>query len=209
MLKKPRIRENPVIRRAQIVDEGIKIIGERGYNGFTVQSLAERCKISNAGLLHYFESKDKLLISLLDEIERREMEMVSTHIADAFSALDGGAAPEPIVYKVLHSLVVNFAKTPEIGRFLTVLFAEALDKNHPAHDWIKLAERETLDLFEGLLVYLDVNRESKARQLYAQMRGLQLQWFSSDQGFDLVGEWSESIRTLLLFDGDDNVWKRP
>jgi AcrR family transcriptional regulator len=204
MLKKVRVRENPVIRRAQIVDEGIKIIGERGYNGFTVQSLAERCGMSNAGLLHYFDSKDKLLLCLLDEIERREIEMVSTQFSDAWAALERGAPPAPIVYQVLHTLMCNFAKSPEIGRFLAVLFAEAIDKSHPAHEWVKLAERETLSMFEGLLAHLNMDREKLARQLYAQMRGLQILWVRPGQSFDIVEEWCVAVRALLQLNGCDD-----
>ena len=62
-----RVREDPKVRRSQIVDEAIRIIGEYGYYGFTVQALAERCQLSNAGLLHYFGNKDDLLLALLDE----------------------------------------------------------------------------------------------------------------------------------------------
>ena len=112
MQKKTRTRENPAIRRAQIVDEGIKIIGERGYNGFTIQALAERCSMSNAGLLHYFESKDALLLSLLDEIERREIEIVASQFSDAFAALESGASPQPIVERVLCTIMNNFIVHP-------------------------------------------------------------------------------------------------
>lgn len=197
MLKKARVRENPVVRRAQIVDEGIKIIGERGYNGFTVQALAERCGMSNAGLLHYFDSKDKLLLCLLDEIERREIEMVSTQFSDAFAALESGAKPEPVVRQVLLTLMCNFTKSLEIARFMVVLFAEAIDQNHPAHNWVKLAERETMSLMEGLLSHLGYDDAGCARRLYAQLRGLQILWARPDQTFDIVGEWDAAICTLL------------
>lgn len=206
MIKKTRIRENPVIRRAQIVDEGIKIIGERGYHGFTVQALAERCKMSNAGLLHYFDSKDKILLSLLDEIERRNIDILSGQISESLDALDSGARPGPIVHHVLNAVVTNFTKDPEIGRFLTVLQAEALDQSHPAHAWFKATERETLDLFELLLRALGIDPAPKARQLLAQLHGLQLQWFRSGLKFDICAEWSAVMQILLPIDGLDADW---
>jgi len=61
-------REEPSLRREQILDETIRILGEQGYHGFTIQELAKRCGLSNAGLLYYFGSKDLLLIAVLDEI---------------------------------------------------------------------------------------------------------------------------------------------
>lgn len=200
-MKKTRIRENPVVRRAQIVDEGIKIIGERGYHGFTVQALAQRCKMSNAGLLHYFESKDKILLSLLDEIERRNIDILSGDISESLDALERGTIPGPIVYQILGAVVSNFAKEPEIGRFLTVLQAEALDQEHPAHAWFKATERETLELFELLVTVLGIDPAPKARQLLAQLHGLQLQWFRSDLKFDISEEWGEALQILLPIDG--------
>jgi AcrR family transcriptional regulator len=62
------------VRRAAMLDEAICMLGEHGFNGLTVQGLAERCAISNAGLLYYFAAKDELLLAVLDEFELRERE---------------------------------------------------------------------------------------------------------------------------------------
>lgn len=57
-----------------MLDEAICMLGEHGFNGLTVQGLAERCAISNAGLRYYFAAKDELLLAVLDEFELRERE---------------------------------------------------------------------------------------------------------------------------------------
>jgi len=51
---------NPEVRREQILEEAISILGRLGYHGFTIHELAERCGLSNAGLLYHFPSKDQL-----------------------------------------------------------------------------------------------------------------------------------------------------
>jgi AcrR family transcriptional regulator len=198
---KTRVREDPVVRRAQIVDEGIRIIGEKGYNGFTVQALAERCGLSNAGLLHYFESKDRLLLALLDEIERREMDAVSPLLAIAFAALEAGDQPNDIIYSALEAMICCYLDRPEIGRFITVLQAESLDPSHPAHSWFEQVDRETRELFERLISGLCVDPEMKSRQLFALFNGISLQWFRADRQFDIRATWAAAIRDLLPQDG--------
>ncbi len=194
---KTRVREDPVVRRAQIVDEGIRIIGEKGYNGFTVQALAERCGLSNAGLLYYFESKDRLLLALLDEIERREMDSVSPLLATAFAALEASDTPKEIIYAALGAMIGCYLDRPEIGRFITVLQAESLDPGHPAHIWFKQIDRETLELFERLISRLCIDPALKSQQLLALMNGLPLQWFRADRQFNIGAAWAAAIRDLL------------
>jgi AcrR family transcriptional regulator len=60
----------PGARRA--ADQAIRIIGQRGYAGFGIQELAQRCQLTNAGLLYHFGSKDRLLIALLEDRDRRD-----------------------------------------------------------------------------------------------------------------------------------------
>lgn len=198
--KKQRIRENPIIRRARIVDEAIRIVGERGYNGFTVQALAERCGLTNAGLLHYFESKDRLLIALLDEIERREMDAVSPSVEQALAKIGSGEPVELLIFRALRDVGTSFARNPEMGRFLTVLLAESLNPDHPAHAWFGMVETETRALFVRLASALVDDPDDKAGQLLAAMRGLQLQWFRDECAFDLVPAWEALICAILPLD---------
>jgi AcrR family transcriptional regulator len=191
--KPPRRRESPAIRRALIVDEAIRFIGERGYNGFTVQALAEQCGLSNAGLLYYFGSKDQLLISLLDEVERRETENVAPL---ANERADGEGSPAR-TFQILRTIVKGFVDRPEIGRFALVLQSEALDRLHPAHEWFSIREKAVLKLFAQLASPLVEDPKSCARQLVALMFGLEQQWIRADQDFDLLAEWEKAIGMIL------------
>ena len=75
-----RTRNDPEVRREQILDEAIRIIGQRGYYGFTVQELAQRCGLTNGGLLYHFGSKEQLLIAVLEERNRRNAEIVTSKV---------------------------------------------------------------------------------------------------------------------------------
>src|ERR1700740_714871 len=74
---KPRVRAKPDDRRAQILDEATRLIGQRGYYGLGIRELSLRCQLTDAGLLHYFGSKEKLLTALLEDRDRRDAEIVA------------------------------------------------------------------------------------------------------------------------------------
>jgi AcrR family transcriptional regulator len=190
-----RVREDPLVRRAQIVDEAIRMIGTRGYNGFTVQALAEKCGLSNAGLLYYFGSKDKLLIALLEEFERQERGAMSS-LTEAVQEGSDRPSDEAII-EILRTLVVRFVEQPEMGRFAQVLKSEALDSSHPAYDWFRIREELTLQMFTDLSAYCVDDSAATGRQLLALMNGLEQDWIRTGRGFDLVGEWEKAIRIVL------------
>jgi AcrR family transcriptional regulator len=71
--RKPRrTRLNAKLRQEQILEEATRSIAQSGYHGFSIQEVAERCRITNAGLLYYFGSKDQLLIALLQHRVSRD-----------------------------------------------------------------------------------------------------------------------------------------
>ena len=202
MVTKPpsRTRKPSEIRRSEIIDEAIGIIGELGFYGFTVQALAERCSITNAGLLHYFGTKDGLLLAVLDEIERRAEEFMGPHVA-LLEERDSG--PEEAIETVAEavSLMAEWsAKHPEQTRFTAILQAEALLPSHPAHDWFAQRDVETFELLVRLLDPVVSVPQMTARHLVAAMRGLILQWLGDPLVFDLVAECTAAALRLLSTD---------
>ncbi len=162
-MNRSRTRDNPDVRRAQILEEGLKLVGDHGFYGLTVQALAKRCGISNAGLLYYYGSKDKILLALLDELERRETEIMAPAV-EAGSLTKGGEARRASLVDILHLMVSRVVGQSSIGRFIIVLQAEALDHTHPAHDWFVERERLTLDLLTFMLEDVLPHPRSVARQ---------------------------------------------
>lgn len=197
MKGKRRTREDPVVRRAQIVDQGLRIIGELGYYGFTIQALAERCEISNAGLLYYFGSKDKVLLSLLDEIERRVEQRIEPFVASATSDAQPVGANYDATARLLRAMVEHFLDDVALTRFVAALQLESIHETHPAHGWFRDRENETLDLFEKLAAPWAAAPRSAARQLYALMHGIGQQWLRDQETFDLLDEWDRAFRIVL------------
>lgn len=63
-------------RRLQIIQAAYDAIALKGYNNFTVDDIAQLAGLSKGGVLHYFRSKDDILIHLLEHI----YQLVETHI---------------------------------------------------------------------------------------------------------------------------------
>lgn len=190
----------PAARRGEFLDQALAMFGERGFNGLTIQSLAERCGISNAGLLYYFGSKDELLLAVLDELDLREREAMEPLVAAAERGTGGAATTLESVRNLLATMLARQIQTPTTTRFLLVLRAEATDREHIAHDWFRERDRLAHELFDALLKGLVPDSAETARNLTALMQGLGLQWLREDQAFDLMATWNRACALLLPAD---------
>lgn len=197
MSERTRNREDAVVRKAQIIDQALQIVGELGYYGFTIQGLAERCGISNAGLLYYFGSKDKLLLALLDEIERRGEDRVEHLVAAATQDAQSTEQTYAATVALLQEMVAQFLADVTQTRFVAALQLESMNEAHPAHAWFRDRETETIDLFTQLASPWTDEPLSAARQLNALMNGLGQQWLRAGETFDLVEEWDRALRVVL------------
>src|SRR6201996_869047 len=52
---------------AVIVEAGIELMSERGYNATSIRAIAKRAKMSTANLYHHFPSKQALLMQIVDD----------------------------------------------------------------------------------------------------------------------------------------------
>ena len=79
-----------VAKREEILTRALDVIAREGYRGASVKELADAVGLSQAGLLHYFDSKEELFTEILRK--RDELDSVA-----AF-ALCGGSALYLLTY---------------------------------------------------------------------------------------------------------------
>lgn len=60
-----------VARRQEILDRAIEVFADKGAEGTSLRAIAEKIGVSHAALLHYFGSREELLVEVLREGERR------------------------------------------------------------------------------------------------------------------------------------------
>ncbi len=192
-----RRRMVPDVRREQILEQAICLIGHQGYNGVTVQELARQCGLTNGGLLHYFGSKEQLLIAILEERDRREAAIIVADLDFGQQPPDRIECSRETILQVFRAIVARSVAQPELLRFLTVLQSEALNRKHPAHDYFQRREAMVLDEFAFLVTGHAEAPRKMARRILALIMGLEQQWLRADQGFDLVEACDEAIALIL------------
>ncbi|MCD0483582.1 TetR/AcrR family transcriptional regulator [Streptacidiphilus sp. ASG 303] len=184
---RPRIRKPAAERRQEILVAAGSLIATRGFNGLASQDVAEACGLTVPGLLHHFPHKTALLVAVLEDRDRRDMESVG--------ALHADHRHDPV--RLLEAVVERSAGQPEVVRLYAVLGAEASDPAHPAHPYFRRRYRRAVRFVAGLLRGRVAEPVPTARQVIAAMDGLQLQWLSAGEGFDLVEAWRWGSRRFL------------
>src|SRR3954462_15303737 len=79
----PRKRLSAIDRRAAILDSALEVFSKRGYNGASIDEIAQAAGISKALIYEHFPSKKDLHVSLLD-----------MHVQELFDRLAANAATD-------------------------------------------------------------------------------------------------------------------
>ena len=57
---------DPKARRRAILETAARVICERGYEGASIQDIADACSLTKAGLYHHIRSKEHLLLEIMN-----------------------------------------------------------------------------------------------------------------------------------------------
>jgi AcrR family transcriptional regulator len=160
-----------VAKRDEILRTALDVIARNGYRHTSVRELADAVGLSQAGLLHYFASKEELFTEILrkrDEVDSRRLAVDS-----------GDASIDGLIQVVQHNVLV-----PGLVQLYAQLSVEATDAAHPAHAYF--LERNTLlrnslaaavrDAQRAGSLPADLEAESVATIFIALSDGLQVQW---------------------------------
>jgi len=176
--------------RTAILDCALEVFAESGYRSGSLREVATRVGMSEAGLLHHFPSKVKLLEAVLEHRDERSRAMVPLDSPDGAAILRG-----------LVRLADYNASVPGVVELYCVLSAEATSVDHPAHAYFveryALTRRTLEEAFAALAgegkLRGGMTPRGAAIALIAMMDGLQVQWLLEDGGIDMA----EELRTLF------------
>ena len=71
-----------MVRRA-VLDAASELFSEKGFNGTSLQNVADALKISRAGLYYHFPTKEKILEALVEEVTMTGLRDYSAAVKDA------------------------------------------------------------------------------------------------------------------------------
>ncbi|WP_197517181.1 TetR/AcrR family transcriptional regulator [Microbacterium karelineae] len=167
-----------IAKREEILQVALDVIARHGYRGASVREIAGAVGLSQAGLLHYFGSKDELFTAVLTK--RDEVDAVD-RTGDMLSDL--------------LRIVAHNAEVPGLVQLYTQLSVDAADPSHPAHSYF--AERFTRlrAVFADAIragqgdgsLRADVDAARAATSLIALTDGLQTQ-FLMDPSLDMAAQ---------------------
>ncbi|OAH49688.1 TetR/AcrR family transcriptional regulator [Microbacterium oleivorans] len=158
-----------VARRQEILDRAIEVFRERGAHGTSLRKIAEAIGVSHAALLHYFDSREQLLVAVYKHAEDSRVDSpdlrpgIDTMIEAAIKNVE-----VPGLVTLYSTLLAASLETESgVGReFFTARFTG-----------LRATMTESLrrQQAEGL-VRDDVSAEHLASLLIAASDGLQIQW---------------------------------
>lgn len=180
MEPKARVRLDANVRREEILDATRRLISERGFRGVTLDRVADECKLTRAGLLHYFRSKTDLLAAVLDRQDALDYER---DYQDA-SRWSTAEACREHMGQIVHR---NVARR-EIIQMYSVLASEALSEDHPAHESFRERLAQSRLWLSKFAAGWHSDPDRFAIQCLSFMDGLQQNWLR-DPSIDLEEEW--------------------
>jgi len=173
-------------RRAEIVAAALEVFAERGYRGGSLAAVGERVGLTQQGVLHYFPSKDALLTDVLrlrDALDGSDPAGTGTDHGDAGP---GGLAG-------VEALVARNVGRPGLVQCFTVLAAESVTDQHPAHDFFADRYRALRPQLAALLRAelgdpgpSGLTADQASALLIAVMDGLQQQWLLDPGEVDMA-----------------------
>jgi AcrR family transcriptional regulator len=178
-------------RQQEIVEAATNVFASRGYHGGSLRDIARQIGLSLTSVIHHFPSKSDLLEAVL-------------HNADQTGEWMFGLARAEGVKAGILALVDSNLERQELLRLLAIVWSEASDPEHPAHQWFVDRQTNFVSLLAKLLehdveqrrVSADLDPELTGRLLVAMWDGLQLQWLL-DPTQDMPAKMDTALDRLL------------
>jgi len=182
--------------RTAIMNAAIPLFARHGYRGAPLAAVADAVEMTQPGLLHHFPTKEHLLMAVLRERDRDGIRRLREGWYDS-----GRSAMHN-----LETLVEYNSTTPDLVQMFTVLVAEAVSAEHPAHEFfveryaaMRQRAREAVERAQESGEFrADVDAERIATLILAVMDGLQLQWLL-DGGRDMPPSFALFVDMLLEY----------
>jgi AcrR family transcriptional regulator len=180
--------------QADVIEKATKAFAERGFAGTSMREIAIAVGMTQQGLSHHFPSKIALLEAVL---EHRSQAGVEFYTSAHMSVVD-----------TLREIARDIMSSPGLIQLSTMLGAEAISPQHPAHAFFQEHWASARAVFERLVrrgqasgeIRDDVSPPQLATLLVSIFEGLQLQWLSGP-GVDMLDGVDTAIQVLAPLKG--------
>lgn len=174
-------RKRPKDRREQIIREAFQLIADSGFNAVSLGDIAKACGIQKSSVLHHFPSMNHLLFAVLNLREEQDYAFYSEQPEEQ-DPTDPGSARRRFTRVFLHNM-----ERREFVRLYTILLAESLADDHPAHEYFIERTRQARNVVAQSLQWKP-DPVMAAAELLAFWEGLELTW-RHDESLDPRAVW--------------------
>lgn len=185
--------------REKIIRAAIEFFARQGFRGAKMADIARAANLTEPGLLHHFPSKTHLLMEVLKERDRIDSErMRSTLEKNGQHVLDASL-----------ELVAHNETVPGLVQLFTLLVAEGVSAEHPAHEFfVQRYQREREHMTRMIAqaqqdgeIRADIPAETLVVLIFAMMDGLQVQWLLEPEKIDMAGAFGLLANLLRAGNG--------
>jgi AcrR family transcriptional regulator len=181
-----------VVKREEILDAALTIFAERGYDRTSVREIARAVGLSQAGLLHYFNSKEALFAEVLRRRDERNERLYDQNRGNPVTA-------EGLVEIVRHNI-----EEPGLVRLFVALSAESTAEGSSARAFFTERYRAIRggiadDIRERQRqgdIADDLDPDAVASLLVAAADGLQIQWLLEPDTVDMGARLEQMLDAL-------------
>jgi TetR/AcrR family fatty acid metabolism transcriptional regulator len=130
-------------RKNQIINAAERVFAKKGFDEARMDDIAEETGLSKGTLYLYFESKDALIIAILDRIFQREFRQLEYLEQEGISAAE---AIWQLTDLVTHDIVGMLQMIPIVYEFLALAF-----RNKYVQDSLKTYINQYLDILVPII----------------------------------------------------------
>jgi AcrR family transcriptional regulator len=185
--------------REKIIQAATELFAQQGFRGAKMAEIARAAGLTEPGLLHHFPSKTHLLMGVLEERDRIDKER-----SHAILQQEGSHFLDAVTELVEHNETV-----PGLVQLFTILVAESVSPEHPAHEFfVQRYQRTRADMVRMIAqaqqageIRADIPAEALTVLVFAVMDGLQVQWLLEPEKISMSGAFRTLIDVLNAGDG--------
>lgn len=188
-------------RREQILEAARRVAGVETLRGMTIRRVAKAAGLSNGLVLFHFETKELLLMALLDRLLEQRLGEVARGLKDA-----AGAAPREVLRRFLSREIERLRHEHERERIELFFDFWVVGTRHPE---IRYRVRESLERYRALIgevtgelltrdseVFGRVSPDGMAAVAVSLIEGCAIQAVIDPAGFD-VAQYLDNVNALL------------
>jgi AcrR family transcriptional regulator len=162
--------------RARIIDTAIRLIGERGFDGLTVEEIAAAAEVGKGTIYNYFLTKEEIVVAFMADVERRAQERLQR-----FSS-----ASRPVEEALADFILYQFRLKEPYRKFIPTFIAEMFARGDEMRPYVESIQqsvdapiRELLsELRERRLLRPDIELANLTMIFKMHLFGLTIAWLN-------------------------------